>query len=493
MRFFRCFVALIALTLLAGVFPSARAETTAPDITAECFSVPEGQGFAAMHDNKVNTSWTAPAADAPLSLTNETPIGGIYIKWKAPPGNWSMEAKSDGTFSPVTHPAIHPEIFQTFVPFSPPVHEIRLNPAPGEALSIAEINVLGEGAIPENVQQWRPPAQKADILILAAHPDDDLLYFGGTIPYYGRELGYAVQTVFFTNPSRVRASEALAGQWTAGGLHQPLMGPFEDRKTLTLAEGERFWGREKILAYQVEQIRRFKPNIVLTHDLNGEYGHGAHMAVASTLLDALPAAADPAQFPESAEKYGVWTTPKAYLHLYGKNKIEMDWNVIIRSMGEGDQRAIDLARAGFKCHVSQSAANMDVRDRGIYSSTRFGLAWTMVGDDTGKNDFLENISDTAVEALNPTPTPEPTPTPTATPLPTTPSPTPNPTPSIIPSPSASQETTPSTAPTAGWLRNLFSLKGLAAGGAAILLAVLALSFGLRRRKKHGRHTKKTKR
>ena len=54
----------------------------------------------------------------------------------------------------------------------------------------------------------------------------------------------------------------------------------------------------------MERIRRFRPEVILTHDLNGEYGHNQHKVTARTMQAAIEAAADPTRYPASAQLYG---------------------------------------------------------------------------------------------------------------------------------------------------------------------------------------------
>ena len=78
---------------------------------------------------------------------------------------------------------------------------------------------------------------------------------------------------------------------------------------------------------------------------------------------------------------------------------------------------------GYACHESQQwtwftewlqGDGMDkAADIQKYSPGQYGLYRTTVGSDTGKNDFMENI----------TPYPDPTPVPTPSPAPSAPAPT----------------------------------------------------------------------
>ena len=55
------------------------------------------------------------------------------------------------------------------------------------------------------------------------------------------------------------------------------------------------------------------------------------------------------------------------------------------------QTALEMAKQGFKCHVSQREF-FSVSDRGMYDCRKFGLAYTTVGYDTaGENDMFEHV------------------------------------------------------------------------------------------------------
>lgn len=74
--------------------------------------------------------------------------------------------------------------------------------------------------------------------------------------------------------------------------------------------------------YLTDTIRRFQPQILVTHDFNGEYGHGFHRLTAKAAAEALEKAADSTYMTDSEILllYGVWDTPKAYFHLYRKTR-----------------------------------------------------------------------------------------------------------------------------------------------------------------------------
>ena len=145
-----------------------------------------------------------------------------------------------------------------------------------------------------------------------------------------------------------------------------------------------------MLNFQVELLRRFKPEVVIGHDLKGEYGHGAHMLNAYALTLAVEYAADSTKYISSYEKYGAWDTPKLYLHLYEENKILMNWDIPLERFN--GLTAFEMAVQGYDCHKSQHIWSFAVRQgESQYDCRWFGLYRSLVGPDVEKNDVFENI------------------------------------------------------------------------------------------------------
>ena len=187
----------------------------------------------------------------------------------------------------------------------------------------------------------------------------------------------------------VRPHELLNGLWHAGIRNYPVIGPFADRWSDTVAEAEETLSRYDAAIFLTEQLRRFKPSVVIGHDLNGEYGHAQHIINARALTDAVEAAADKDVFPESANTYGIWNTPKLYLHLYPKNEIVMDWYQSLSAFG--GKTAMEVAREAFALHASQQGFFYVYGEGDDWDSRRFGLYRSMVGPDVIGGDVFEHI------------------------------------------------------------------------------------------------------
>jgi LmbE family N-acetylglucosaminyl deacetylase len=239
------------------------------------------------------------------------------------------------------------------------------------------------------VQDWREPYKKADMLLISTHADDEHLFFGGTMPYYAGELKLKVQLAYLTNHYNFRVHELLNGLWAVGIRAYPIISEFDDNYSESLEHAKTIYDENKILEFQVELLRRFKPEVVIGHDLKGEYGHGVHMLNAETLIKALVLSNDSLVYTDSAQKYGLWDVPKCYLHLYKENNLSMNWDLELRNFS--GKTPFQMAELGFSKHVSQTEY-FKVGRRGVFDCRAFGLYRSLVGVDILKNDFMENIN-----------------------------------------------------------------------------------------------------
>ena len=158
------------------------------------------------------------------------------------------------------------------------------------------------------------------------------------------------------------------------------MGVFKDIKNDSLGDSYGFWGEKPVVDYITSLYQKYQPEVVLTHDLRGEYGHGAHRVCADAAIKAL----DKANHGDNA-----WQVKKLYLHLYKENAITFDWRQPLAAFG--GKSAHEVAVAAFKCHKSQQSNGLRVEDSGSYANNRFGLYFSTVGYDHAAADLFANI------------------------------------------------------------------------------------------------------
>ena len=384
---------------------------TAPEAQAEIpvdVSSQQVQSVGNLTDQ--NRSTKVLAEDAVVTFTFEQPVSGVYLEWDQLPEEWAVKGDTK-EITPVSKDFLH-----CYMAFDEPTTQAQLQWI-GQG-KLCDITFLTQGKLPRWVQAWQPYVEKADFLLFSTHADDEHLWFGGIMPLYAGEMKKAVQVVYMVNHQNepYRQHELLDGLWTVGVRNYPVIPDFPDIYSESLEHACTVYNQQEIIAYQVEQIRKFKPSVIVGQDINGEYGHGAHCLNTDSLMQAVELAADETANPENLQ-YGVWDTPKTYLHLYPENEIVMDWNQPLAAFD--GKTAFEMAQQGYACHRSQAQYWFSVKQSGSYDCRRFGLWRTTVGVDT-QPDMLQNIPTLTPEPTSsptPSPTPQPTAAPTATPTP----------------------------------------------------------------------------
>ena len=370
---------LILLLILPALFSAAQADT-ARDLTAECtyaFSGGSSRNTAVLYDRSYEKIWKSNKARnnyLEVRLPAGETCSGVQIKWASLRNSrWSVEIQQDGKWVAVDGFREDQPYLVTWTPLDN-VTKFRIashNTYP-QKLEINELVVLSSGELPDSIQVWEPTYEKADLMVIVAHPDDEYVFFGAVIPYYGAERGKRVLVAYITESTTYRRTELLDGLWAAGQRSYPLIGKFYDRYTMNMEEAYKKLGKNKVRSYIVEIFRRYRPDVVVTHDIRGEYGHGVHKVCADAVIWALQRSGSSGYEKSSAKAYGTWDIPKCYLHLYEKDRIVFDWKATELSVF-GGRSAYDVADEAWRCHLSQQASKYEVYTDGPYDSQIFGL------------------------------------------------------------------------------------------------------------------------
>lgn len=319
-----------------------------------------------------------------LSVTLEDECSAVYIEWQTTP------CEVEITYGNETLNGV-PEFYHQLIKSNQGFTDFSIEFS-GDA-EICDIYFFTDGLLPKWVQDWEAPCEKADILLLSTHADDEYLMFGGTIPYYAKELGLDFQVAYFTThyEEQPRPHELLDGLWASGVSHFPVFSPVNDYPVWTLTQALDTYDEQLLLNWTVELLRRFKPSVAITHDINGEYGHGMHMLAAKTMMNAVNLSHDHKLYPSSAQKYGVWDVPKTYLHFWEENKIEFDWEMTLESFGGITAR--EAAELGYSYHKSQHIYGYSVNYGKDWDCRQFGLYRAADGYDFNLEavDFMEGL------------------------------------------------------------------------------------------------------
>lgn len=159
------------------------------------------------------------------------------------------------------------------------------------------------------------------LLAIGAHPDDETMFAGGILAWAAAR-GWTVQVLGVTRgeggdvgeppvTTREGLGETREAELRAAVVALGLAGveflPFVDPLVTHTGNDPapstalfRIAARpEEFVGALVALIRRVRPDVLLTHGSNGEYGHPQHVYTHEAVREAFAAAGDPAQFPEA--------------------------------------------------------------------------------------------------------------------------------------------------------------------------------------------------
>jgi LmbE family N-acetylglucosaminyl deacetylase len=177
------------------------------------------------------------------------------------------------------------------------------------------------------------------LLFVLAHPDDESLGFGGTIAKYASE-GAEIFLITATKGQRGRfrlndnrPSNDIVGQAREQELYAAanILG-ITETTVLHYMDGDLDKTNHKeIISVITSQIRRIKPQVVLTFGPDGVYGHPDHIAISQFTTAAVMDAANPnnlevASAPHSVLKlyYLAWTNSTFQLHQNALKELGMN-------------------------------------------------------------------------------------------------------------------------------------------------------------------------
>lgn len=354
-------------------------------------------------DNNINTSSVLPAGlGIELSTSVDSASGGdnigyVYVKFSTTPvpytitynntvGTVAFDTGSDDMH--VINAGEHGFLHNLTV-IDGDVSSIMISSE--YDMDIADILIYSKGTLPQSVQRWEPTLSECDVLCFPTHPDDESLFMGALISE-SVARGRLVQVALICNDKTApyRPHELLDAVWTLGVKLYPIIGSFPDHYSRSLSLAQSQYDTNAMLEFIVECIRRTKPSVVVAHDPDGEYGHGAHMLTSFLVREAIELTEDPEKHPQSATEYGVHKIKKLFLHLYKENELILDVKKQYDTLG--GRSPFDLTVDAYDCHKSQHIFDdLYVTTSGNLDCSRFGLFYSSVGYDTANGDIFVGV------------------------------------------------------------------------------------------------------
>jgi N-acetyl-1-D-myo-inositol-2-amino-2-deoxy-alpha-D-glucopyranoside deacetylase len=280
------------------------------------------------------------------------------------------------------------------------------------------------------------------LMAVFAHPDDETFGIGGTLARYGADPDVRVVLVCATRGEageisdpklatpehlgEVREQELRCACQTLGvdalfflGYRDSGMaGTPENKDPRALAMADRDQAVGKIVAH----LRRERPQVVVTFDENGGYGHPDHIAIHHLARAAFAAAADPAMYaeqleaglsPHQAQKLYYTAIPHRFFRAVAAKMAELGVEIperyrqrVEEGIGLPDeacttdiyvQECWDAKLAAMQCHATQLSPDSPFAMlppeimHELQAWECFQLAQTYVGDDKGAHDLFAGL------------------------------------------------------------------------------------------------------
>ena len=393
----------VLLFLLLSLATAWAAAETARDITSNAavrITNANGTKQRMLDRNKLTALQADSRVNPYIEVTmQEEPCAAVYVEFGENVLPFSVEVQQGKKWVEIARQDT--PYAQSYLSFEPSA-QFRLvfhTDGKKKALYIRELYLFSEGDMDESIVHiWQPPEEKADLLVLAAHPDDEVLWLGGVLPYYAGEKQLRVQVVMLTCGNSGRRLELLDSIWHCGVRHYPEIGAFKDVKSYSIRDLYQQWNKSKVESFLTSALRRYQPEVVVTHAFDGESGHAAHKICARSMQACVTLAADPS-YTLRGETYQPWQVKKFYAHKGDGDLTAMDWDQPLPFFA--GKTAYEVAQEAYGFHKSQPQPKKgDAAESALYyvagrndpnSSYVFSLVYSAVGEDEEKNDLLEHL------------------------------------------------------------------------------------------------------
>lgn len=216
---------------------------------------------------------------------------------------------------------------------------------------------------------------ETDILLVCAHPGDEYLFLPGILPIYGGEQGRRIVVVYLSAENEQQKREALTSIAKLGDSITVKFADFPYMYADTLETAQVYWNAKQLEKYLVELYRTYRPAVVVTHDENGEFGHGAHRMAAAGVLRAATLAAKP------NAKNTQWQVRRVYLHRYAENAVTLSRDTALKAYG--GKTALEVEQILYADYGAANRTALHVGDAHPDTQAVYGLAYRAKG--TAKN------------------------------------------------------------------------------------------------------------
>ncbi len=179
------------------------------------------------------------------------------------------------------------------------------------------------------------------VMCIAAHPDDE---DGTSLIVMRRKYGVHTVSLFSTfgeggqnaigpelyeEMGAIRARETMAAAEIQGS-EPHFLGLKDFGYSKSADEAFKFWGHDEALRRMVLEIRKLRPDVIITNHSATSNDHGHHQATARLELEAFDGAADPTRFPEQLKDgVTIWQVQRLFVRVRGNAQAQTDNSPVV--------------------------------------------------------------------------------------------------------------------------------------------------------------------
>ncbi len=415
---------LIVLALFVGLLlpignwtsiAHAEAEATATDLTEQCeLTLPE-RSTAFLYrftDNRYN-SRVSFKKDEVLTIDIPSEAAGLYVGWYTAPESARVEMlDSDG--AALDSIAASTELLNDYYVIPEGCTSIRISGQ--KVFTISELSVYDTETPPKERTIMTEQKTQPEVMLVFAHTADEAYHFGSLLPYCRSE---DVAVVFLMSYSREAQQQAIEVQYSLGSRNQPIFAGFQYYRSYM--ESDKMYAmidKDEISAYMLQLIRKYQPNVLVTHDIAGEEDDCLHVLTATHVQLAAEQATEMKYGYESAVEYGVWQVQAVYQHRSDGTSALYDTQASLSEYG--GLSAAELAQECFDRYTFLTIYRQSVLDTPYFEQTFPVVDPVVSAADSAQQLYtlLDGLLAKAGPLATITPEPTTTPAPTATLTPT---------------------------------------------------------------------------